>query len=571
MKAILTIALLGWVSIVAGQSLGDQYLEQWKKFHPTAALRSGIQSSIFSYEDRSQQAIDQWVNYNQEVLKQLAEMSPDVTIDPIDGRLLRVQAQSEIDQWTKLRRHESDLSFYLELLGNTLEPIYEAAYLLPPEKGTLICERLTNILQLANAAQRNLKEITPADLEGSDAAFKSLLTTLGGLKERVKEKGIHISCEGFEVRMQAAEEAIKNLSRYVSETLSKSILEQSEILGKTEYARQLALYTDSDLPPEELAEMALAEIKLVRTLMDQVASTYLQQTYEGSALPETSELRIEKALADMARDVPLNGKDYEQFWQELADKAVAFVTEKGLGTLPENQTLSIQSAPESAGPAARIGWVGSAPPFDPNPWTTLYLPSIPETLPEQEQKDFWSSFNKPFNRIIVIHELFPGHYMQLKISRETPHPIRLLFPYGTYIEGWATFCERVALDEGWDAGNDMTLLAHLRKRIENANRAYTSVMVHTQGWTREQVMQFSTETSLVAPQFAKSLWYRLMRSPMQLTSYFLGGAQFTALLQSEKERLGKQFDLTLFMDTIMKAGPIPIDEFYDLFSETIPG
>lgn len=159
--------------------------------------------------------------------------------------------------------------------------------------------------------------------------------------------------------------------------------------------------------------------------------------------------------------------------------------------------------------------------------------------------------------------------MQLKISRETPHRIRLWFPYGPYVEGWATFCERVALDEGWDAGNDMTILAHLRKRIENANRAYTSVMVHTQGWTQDQVMEFSTETSLITPQFARSLWYRLMRSPMQLTSYFYGGAQFAALMNSEKERLGVQFDLRLFMDTIMKAGTIPIDEFNGIFTKTI--
>lgn len=82
-------------------------------------------------------------------------------------------------------------------------------------------------------------------------------------------------------------------------------------------------------------------------------------------------------------------------------------------------------------------------------------------------------------------------------------------------------------------------------------------------------MEFSTETSLVAPQFAKSLWGRLMRSPMQLTSYFLGGAQFTELLASEKERLGDEFDLTLFMDTIMISGAIPIDEFDAIFRQSI--
>jgi uncharacterized protein (DUF885 family) len=200
--------------------------------------------------------------------------------------------------------------------------------------------------------------------------------------------------------------------------------------------------------------------------------------------------------------------------------------------------------------------------------TTLYLPSIPDTLPQQEQIDFWASFNKPFNRMIVIHELYPGHYMQQKVSRESAHPIRLLFPFGIYTEGWATFTEKVILDQGWEAGRPLTLLAHLRKRLENANRSYTSVQVHCNGWTKKQLMEFSTETSLLAPQFAKSLWGRIINSPMQLTSYFLGGAQFTELLRSEKERLGDKFDLQYFMDTIMKAGPIPIDEFYTLFAQT---
>ena len=40
---------------------------------------------------------------------------------------------------------------------------------------------------------------------------------------------------------------------------------------------------------------------------------------------------------------------------------------------------------------------------------------------------------------------------------------------------------------GWEKDNPLTFLAHLRKRLENANRAYTSVMVHCNGWDRDQV------------------------------------------------------------------------------------
>jgi uncharacterized protein (DUF885 family) len=99
----------------------------------------------------------------------------------------------------------------------------------------------------------------------------------------------------------------------------------------------------------------------------------------------------------------------------------------------------------------------------------------------------------------------------------------------------------VALDAGWDNHNKLTYLAHLRKRIENANRAYTSVQVHCNGWDQEKVHEFSVNTSLLAPQFAKSLWGRLMRSPMQITSYFLGTQKFTELYENERKRLGNKF------------------------------
>lgn len=39
------------------------------------------------------------------------------------------------------------------------------------------------------------------------------------------------------------------------------------------------------------------------------------------------------------------------------------------------------------------------------------------------------------------------------------------------------------------------------------------------------------------------------------------------MYDQEQERLGENFDLKLFMDTIMKTGPIPIDEFFSIFKQ----
>ena len=565
----LSLLLFFFSTTFFAQDLDSNYLLEWKKFYPSTALNLGMRSAVYHYEDFSNQKVMKWLDFNQQSLRKLS--SENMAIDPIDARLLRVQAQSEVDKWKTLSVHTSSLRHYSRHLSNAIAPIFKADYLLNPEKSKLVCHRLTAMEKLAVAGQSNLIKITQNDLDkGVEDLSKTLEFLKNGLMEARKTNGLSIQCQGFDQKLSKAVQSIEDLRKFATSTLQKNVEHSTTVLGRPEYDRRLKLYTDSNLTASELAEMALQEITVVKGLMMEVSKKYISTTYPDRSPLKNDAENIVIALADMEKDAPLNSADYLKFWQQLADDAVTFIKEKDIATLPINETLRIQTAPESAGPAARIGWVASAPPFEPNPMTTLNLPSIPETLPEQEQIDFWASFNKPFNRMIVIHELFPGHYMQNKISRESPHPIRLLFPYGIYSEGWATFTEKVLLDAGWEAGNHLTLLAHLRKRLENANRSYTSVQVHCNDWNQDQVLKFSTETALLAPQFAKSLWGRIMRSPMQLTSYYLGGAQFTQLFETEKERLGDQFHLRLFMDTVMKAGPIPIDEFYGIFKNTTP-
>ncbi|WP_027075533.1 DUF885 family protein [Maribacter antarcticus] len=549
------------------QDLGEDYILEWKKFHPSKALNLGMRPSVFQYEDRSNGTIIKWLGFNERILTELSATNSN--IDPIDGRLLRVKAQSEVDKWKTLSEHTTSLRLYSKLIKKAIISVFKADYLLSSEKSILICDRLTAITELAKAAQSNLKQVSKIDLEKGLEDLGSLSDFLQkDLEKQLQSNGLSKTCKGLYLKLTIAIQSVEELKKFSTSTLKKNTLESVSILGEQEYDRRLSLYTDSNLTSKKLAEMALAEIQTVKGLMNEVSRKYITETYPDKALPKNDLEIINLALSDMEKDAPISATDYLQFWKQLANSAIKFIKEKDIATLPKNNTLNIQTASESAGAAARIGWVASAPPFDPNPVTTLNLPSIPETLPIQEQIDFWASFNKPFNRMIVIHELYPGHYMQLKISRETPHPIRMLFPYGIYIEGWATFAEKVVLDAGWESGNSLTYLAHLRKRLENANRAYTSVKVHCTEWNQEHVLKFSTETSLLAPQFAKSLWGRIMNSPMQLTSYYLGGTQFTKLLKTEKERLGNNFNLKLFMDTVMKAGPIPIDEFYPIFKNT---
>jgi len=269
----------------------------------------------------------------------------------------------------------------------------------------------------------------------------------------------------------------------------------------------------------------------------------------------------------MEENRPSTQQESLEAFTRFAQEAEAFIREEGIATLPADRTLEIVLTPESAGPSARIGFVNSAPPFDPDPMTTLSLPTIPDDYPEDEKEGFYRSFNNHFNKMIIIHELFPGHYIQMKIASGNPRVVRIFFPYRPYVEGWATLVETLALDAGWDDFNKLTYLSHLRKRLENANRAYNSVQVHCFGWEEEEVNRFSREEALLAPQFAASLWGRLTRGPMQMTSYFMGKDMFMEVLEGERERLGDEFEVRAFTDTILRAGAVPMDMIPELLEK----
>lgn len=547
MRNLLLLYLLALCFFASAQSpeLEKQYIDAWKAFYPSTAVQLGMHDQVHSYEDRSKENIAAWLALQKEILAKCQELrSSDNPTTRINAMHLSQQIKSEILKWEGEAIHEKQLTLYTDLIRKARSAIDDYTFLTAPEKTTLLVERTKAVQKLCSAAIRSLKKCNKEDIEKGLKALAATRT------EYIKSNGT------FEESIAS----IDALTSFVKSDLIPGASAKKGSLGRTSYAAKLDIYTDGAVTPEELEAMALAEINHTKELMAETALIHFKKTYPDEIAPSSEKL-VRLALDDMEKDVTSSSSEYTAFWNQLADSLIEFITFNEIATLPKNQTLTIEPAPESAGPAARIGWVASSPPFAANPWTTLYLPSIPDTLPASEQKDFWASFNKPFNRMIAIHELYPGHYIQIKISRETPHTIRLLFPYGPYIEGWATFTERILLDAGWDADKPLTMLAHLRKRLENANRAYTSVMVHCHEWDIDQVMQFSTEEALLAPQFAKSLWGRLLRGPMQMTSYFFGGKQFREMYQSERERHGSDFVLKDFMDLCMRTGPIPILEF----------
>ena len=443
--------IFSFSSSLFSQTEADIYIEEWKKFYPTKALNQGIHPSVYDYEDLSKQNIRHWIKVNQHLLKVASDENHEYTKNyPINARLLKNQAAQEIDIWTRRQPHIHSLSLYTRLITHAIESVVGADFLIKYEKNQIVCQRLQSVQKICLEARHNLKTVPKDEIENS---LDQLQHAVEYFEDELLHKAINWkfppTCEDFSAECRNTALSIQNLINHINQKIVPNAILSSPILGREEYAIRLNFYTDGYVTPEQVVEMANFEIDETTYLIEELSTEYVNKTYPNHSIPK--EDHVKKAFEDMEKDAPESGLEYLEFWKELEKSAREFISEKEIATLPEIPTLRIKSAPESAGPAARIGWVASAPPFAPNPVTTLYLPSIPPNMPEQERIDFWSSFNKPFNRMIVIHELLPGHYMQIKVSRETAHPVRLLFPYKPYFEGWATFTERVCLDKGWEA------------------------------------------------------------------------------------------------------------------------
>jgi uncharacterized protein (DUF885 family) len=545
------------------ESLTAEYIEAWKDFYPGEAVRLGLDQFLAHAEDRRHAAVRAWVELNRDLLTQVSAAPSTLPIDlRIDLRLLRRQVEEELRRWQDEAAHTTSPRMYADLFRSFSSFPARPLRLAEAEWEGAVAARLQAIPRLTEALTSQLTTGTQAEVDGATRALDTANKNTSELEARFP---------GVEPHIQPALDAMAEAAEHLAGSISVTEGEVAFPLGRDRYAEELALYYDMDLSPEDVADRALREIDAVRELIAETSRAYWAESRPDEEPPQDIADLVAVVSVAMEENRPSTEQEALAAFTRFAEEAEVFIRENRIATLPADRTLEIVLTPESAGPAQRIGFVDSPPPFHPEPMTVLSLPTIPDTFPESEREDFYRSFNNHFNKMIIIHELFPGHYMQLKIASGNPRQVRTFFPYEPYVEGWATLTEKLALDAGWDDFNKLTYLSHLRKRLENANRAYTSVQVHCFGWTEEEVSRFSEERALLAPQFAKSLFGRLQRGPMQMTSYFMGKDMFMEVLEGEMDRLGPDFEVQAFADTILNAGAVPMDMLPELLAAKVQG
>jgi len=533
-------------------SIADNYLEVWSGFYPSQALMAGEAGAVMQLEDFSQSAIDAWLAANRQTLSRIRNLPEPSSIDDrIDRELLKGQIEREIFAWEEAEIHRTDPQTYSNLINHSLTAVLVRGNLTPEMKIEAVMNRLNGLQRLCEAAKHNLLNGRPSATESSIRDIRStasffedtLLAALDITDENPNRDALAAAAA------QTATE-LTTLADWLEGGLELTL---GDAYGEDLYAQKLALAYGAHLTPEILERIAMEEIETVRALMEDLART----SWDLDASTDFDDL-IGSIMAEMESHRAANQQEFLQEFLDLIDRSRAFLAEQDLIDLPEHETLFTAISPSHFAGAA-VGGVYSAGPFDPEAETLFYLPSVPDSAPETAKDGFYRSFNSHFNTMIITHEIYPGHYLQLKVAAGHPSRIRPLFAGNDFTEGWASFCEQMTLDAGFDDDRPLTRMAHLRKRLENAVRAYVSVQVHCRGWSRDQLSVFAVETGLLPPQFAENLWYRALLSPIQLPSYFIGFRVFDEAYEREEARLGETFSIKEINNAVVDSGGLPME------------
>lgn len=161
----------------------------------------------------------------------------------------------------------------------------------------------------------------------------------------------------------------------------------------------------------------------------------------------------------------------------------------------------------------------------------------------------------------LAHEGFPGHLYQNRYSSGFLSPLRSLFGFGGYTEGWATYVEMISYDyAAMDRSASESAAISLAQKQRSMMLGLSSlidIFVHYHGFTRDEVRTFLHNLGVSGTAAADSIYDAVLESPANYLKYHLGYLTFLDLRSWCQQNWPDQFTLSDFHQHILEIGPCP--------------
>ena len=307
--------------------------------------------------------------------------------------------------------------------------------------------------------------------------------------------------------------------------------------GREFYRHRVRRYTTLDLTPEEVHQTGLAEVKRIRTEMDQIIR---RLEFDGDFAAFTKFLREDP-----------------QFYASSSDellKEVSLVLKKMDGQLPTlfsrlpRLPYGLREVPEYIAPRTTSAYY-QRPTGDGTKAGFYYM-------------NTYNLKSRPLYTIeaLSLHETVPGHHLQIALQQEMEElpNFRRYGGFTAFIEGWALYAERLGLEVGFyeDPYSDF---GRLTMEIWRACRLVVDTGIHYNGWTRQRAIDYLHSNSAMSLHNIRAEVDRYITWPGQALAYKTGEMKIRELRQQAEAKLGERFDIRAFHDVVLGSGGVPLD------------
>jgi uncharacterized protein (DUF885 family) len=399
-----------------------------------------------------------------------------------------------------------------------------SAGLVPP--GFLIDKALTQLRQSANSARDG-----------------------GGLVESLERR-----TKAKDIAGDWSERARSIASRSIAPALDRQIAELKEQRriateapgmwarpgGDAYYAWALKASTTTNMSPDEVHRMGLAELEALHARMDAIlkAIGYAQGSVGDRMNALAGDPRYKFSDGDKGR-AEIIAYIKEWLGRIRAELPRAFNT-----MVPGNLEVKRLPPDEEPGAPNAYGGAGSIDGSVPGKfWINLLT------------TDRHSKYSLPD---LAFHEAIPGHVWQGEYANKLPL-IRTLLSFNAYSEGWALYAEQLADELGVYEDFQVGKLGFLQSLAFRACRLVVDTGLHAKRWSREQAVRFFVERNGSNPQEVASEVDRYCSWPGQACGYKVGHSEILRQRNRAQEALGPRYDLKAFNDTVVLGGNVPLN------------
>ncbi|OLB19708.1 MAG: hypothetical protein AUI05_00290, partial [Verrucomicrobia bacterium 13_2_20CM_2_54_15_9cls] len=408
------------------------------------------------------------------------------------------------------------------------------------------------------AARTNLNEKLPKPFvelaiqiaRGSaDFLKKDLVAAVTGLKDEQLRSA-------FQEANRKAANALNDYAAWLErEKLPKASLDFA--LGEEKFGRFLAQTELVDLSPQKILEIGMAQLKAEQDAFAEAAKKIdpNKSPIEVFKQIQSEHPTPDKLIPDVAKDL---------------DKIRKYVLSHHLVNIPSNVRAKVKETPQYLR-ATSFASMDTPGPFEKRATEAYYYVTPTENnWPEKQKQEWLTAFNYYTSDVTSTHEAYPGHYVQfLHLNASTASKVEKIFGSYAFVEGWAHYCEKMMLDEGFgnptsSSPNEEDVKRAAKYRMAQADEALlrlcrlcVSIKMHTQNMSLDEATKFFQDNCYYEEKPARQEAMRGTFDPGYL-NYTLGKLQILKLRDDYKTQEGNDFSLQKFHNELLNHGMPPI-------------